>query len=66
MFTLGTIIAVVLMVIIGAAVMGIVLDILGALGIILAVPFAIVGKELVIVAIGATILYFYLKSKKVF
>lgn len=62
MITLGTIILIVAGILVTIGVAGVVLDILAALGLALAVPIALAGKEIILIIIGVGI-YFYIKNK---
>ena len=62
MITLGTIILIVAGILVTIGVAGVVLDILAALGLALAVPIALAGKEIILIVIGLGI-YFYIKDR---
>lgn len=62
MITLGTIILIVAGILVTIGVAGVVLDILAALGLALAVPIALAGKEIILIIIGLGI-YFYIKDR---
>ena len=65
MITLGTIILLIAAALVLAGVMGIVLDVFSALGLVLAIPFALAGKEIILIAIGVG-MFIYLKRKDIF
>lgn len=65
MITLGTIILLIAAALVLAGVLGIVLDIFSALGLVLAIPFALAGKEIILIAIGVG-MFIYLKRKDIF
>lgn len=65
MITLGTIILLIAAALVLAGVLGIVLDVFSALGLVLAIPFALAGKEVILIAIGVG-MFIYLKKKDIF
>lgn len=65
MITLGTIILLISAALVLAGVLGIVLDVFSALGLVLAIPFALAGKEVILIAIGVG-MFIYLKKKDIF
>ena len=65
MITLGTIILLIAAALVLAGVLGIVLDVFSALGLVLAIPFALAGKEVILIAIGVC-MFIYLKKKDIF
>lgn len=64
MLTLGTIILIAIGAAVVIAILGVALDIFAALSLALAVPFALVGKEIILIIVGIGI-YLYIKNKKI-
>lgn len=60
-----TLLIIVLAVLIGIPVLFLLIDILAAVGVVLAVPVMIAGKELIIMLVAGVILAIYLKKKRI-
>ena len=60
-----TLLIIVLAVLIGIPVLFLLIDVLAAIGVVLAVPVMIAGKELIIMLVAGIILAIYLKKKRI-
>lgn len=60
-----TLLIIVLAVLIGIPVLFLLIDVLAAVGVVLAVPVMIAGKELIIMLVAGAILAIYLKKKRI-
>lgn len=60
-----TLLIIVLAVLIGIPVLFLLIDVLAAVGVVLAVPVMIAGKELIIMLVAGVILAIYLKKKRI-
>ena len=60
-----TLLIIVLAVLIGIPVLFLLIDVLAAVGVVLAVPVMVAGKELIIMLVTGVILAIYLKKKRI-
>lgn len=60
-----TLLIIILAVLIGIPVLFLLIDVLAAIGVVLAVPVMIAGKELIIMLVAGIILAIYLKKKRI-
>ena len=60
-----TLLIIVLAVLIGIPVLFLLIDVLAAVGVVLAVPVMIAGKELIIMLVAGVVLAIYLKKKRI-
>ena len=60
-----TLLIIILAVLIGIPVLFLLIDVLAAVGVVLAVPVMIAGKELIIMLVAGVILAIYLKKKRI-